>query len=115
MFIFAQIALMPSVIPFVLFAMQSIWVPQIYRNARRGSNGALGHGFIVGTSIGRLALPLCEWLACDRWQPLTSDALACPENVFFIDNADWVWGMVFWQVVQIAVLFAQDRFGSAFL
>jgi uncharacterized membrane protein YesL len=60
MFIFAQIALMPSVIPFVLFAMQSIWVPQIYRNARRGSNGALGHSFIVGTSIGRLALPLCE-------------------------------------------------------
>ncbi|BEJ11489.1 hypothetical protein CspHIS471_0109110 [Cutaneotrichosporon sp. HIS471] len=100
MFIFAQIALMPSVIPFVLFAMQSIWVPQIYRNARRGSNGALGHAFIIGTSIGRLALPLY--------------ALACPENVFFIDNADWVWAMVLWQVVQIAVLLAQDRFGPAF-
>ncbi|CAK9785846.1 hypothetical protein CC85DRAFT_287654 [Cutaneotrichosporon oleaginosum] len=100
MFIFIQIASMPSVIPFVLFAMQSIWVPQIYRNARRGSNGALGYGFVIGTSIGRLALPLY--------------ALVCPDYVFLIDNADWVWGMVVWQAAQIAVLFAQDRFGPAF-
>lgn len=65
MFIFGQLALMPSVIPFVLFVMQSIWVPQIYRNARRGSSGALGHRFIIGTSVGRLALPLCELLGLD--------------------------------------------------
>lgn len=95
-----QIILLPSVIPCILVVMHSTWVPQIWRNARRGSANALQHGFVLGTAAGRLALPVY--------------ALACPDNVFFIENARWVWGLVLWQVVQIALLFAQDRFGPAF-
>lgn len=55
-----QIILIPNVIPFILFVMHSTWVPQIWRNARRGSANALQHGFVLGTAAGRLALPLCE-------------------------------------------------------
>ncbi|WOO79767.1 DSC E3 ubiquitin ligase complex subunit 1 [Vanrija pseudolonga] len=96
-----NILLMPSLVPFVLFATNSMWVPQIYRNATRGSSQSLSHTFVVGVGFGLLAIPLYP--------------LACPNNIWFVDNADWVWGMVVWQIVQILILFAQDRFGPAFL
>lgn len=54
-----QFALMPSIVPFFLFLMFSFWIPQIWRNARRGSNDGMDKTFIIGTAIGRLALPLC--------------------------------------------------------
>ncbi|KAL1409803.1 hypothetical protein Q8F55_003800 [Vanrija albida] len=95
-----NILLMPSLVPFVLFATNSMWVPQIYRNATRGSSQSLSHTFVIGVGFGLLAIPLYP--------------LACPNNIWFVDNADWVWGMVVWQIVQILVLFAQDRFGPAF-
>ena len=55
-----NIAFLPSVVPFFLFIMFSFWLPQIWRNARRGNSHALDHRFVLGTSLGRLALPLCE-------------------------------------------------------
>lgn len=45
----------------------------------------------------------------------TSDAFACPDNVFFFEPLDWIWGLVVWQGMQILLLFAQERFGPAFL
>lgn len=50
---------MPSLVPFVLFATNSMWVPQIYRNATRGSSQSLSHTFVVGVGFGLLAIPLC--------------------------------------------------------
>lgn len=55
----SQVALTPSLVPFVFFTMHSVWVPQIWRNARRGSARALYPSFVIGLSIARLALPLC--------------------------------------------------------
>ncbi|KAK4685270.1 transmembrane E3 ubiquitin-protein ligase, partial [Tremellales sp. Uapishka_1] len=99
-FLAFQIALLPSVVPFFLFAMYSFWIPQIYRNARKGNAHALQTGFVVGTSLARLALPLY--------------AFGCPDNVFFIENSQWVWTIVVWLVIQVGLLFAQERFGGAF-
>ncbi|ORY35895.1 hypothetical protein BCR39DRAFT_512893 [Naematelia encephala] len=98
-FIF-QVALVPSIVPFFLFGMYSFWIPQIWRNARRGTSHALDHTFVIGTSLGRLGLPLY--------------AFACPDNVFFIKTTPWVWGLVAWQWFQIMVMIAQERFGPAF-
>jgi hypothetical protein len=47
--------------------MYSFWIPQIWRNARRGSSQAVERGFVVGTTVGRLALPLCEWFVASCW------------------------------------------------
>ena len=145
-----QFVFLPPLIPFFLFVIYSFWVPQIWRNARRGNGRALDHTFVFGTSIGRLALPLCEWttrlfrlalecavssLALDRsaaetmWslvanelipttlprQALITDAFSYEENVFFIQSNKAVWGLVLWQVLQIMMLLAQERFGPAFL
>ena len=63
-----QIAFVPSFIPFLLFVFYSFWIPQIYRNARRGNNHTLDRGFVIGTAIGRLALPLCESLGNDGYR-----------------------------------------------
>lgn len=54
-----QFALLPSIVPFFLCLMYSFWIPQIWRNARRGSNDAMDKTFIIGTALGRLVLPLC--------------------------------------------------------
>ena len=50
-----------------------------------------------------------------RMALISADVFACPDNVFFFDRLDWVWGLVAWQWIQISILFAQERFGSAFL
>lgn len=50
----------PSIFPIFLTCLYSFWVPQIWRNARRGNGRALGWGFVLGMSGGRLVLPLCE-------------------------------------------------------
>lgn len=113
-----QFAVVPSLVPVFLFSMYSFWLPQIWRNARRGTSHALDHGFVIGTSIGRLVLPLCMWrplglyVAADECR---LDAFACPDNVFFVNKQDWVWGLVGWHWAQILMLFAQERFGPSFL
>lgn len=40
----------------------SIWVPQIVRAARRGRSCALEGRYLVGTTLGRLAIAGCESL-----------------------------------------------------
>ncbi|WWC65490.1 uncharacterized protein I303_108108 [Kwoniella dejecticola CBS 10117] len=100
LFCFLQFAFLPSVIPFFLFGLYSFWLPQIWRNARRGTSRAMDAWIVIGTTLGRLALPLY--------------AFAYSENVFFIEKASWIWGIVWWQLAQVTVLFAQERFGPSF-
>ncbi|OXG23479.1 ligase [Cryptococcus neoformans Tu401-1] len=90
----------PPVFPVFLTSLYSFWVPQIWRNARRGNGRALGWGFVLGMSGGRLVLPLY--------------AFAYPNNIFFTEPKRWVWGLVAWQVLQVGVLYAQESFGPAF-
>ncbi|WWC72337.1 uncharacterized protein I206_106299 [Kwoniella pini CBS 10737] len=100
LFCLLQFAFLPSVVPFFLFGLYSFWIPQIWRNARRGTSRALDAWFVLGTTVGRLALPLY--------------AFAYTENVFFIDKASWIWGILWWQLAQVTLLFAQERFGPSF-
>lgn len=83
----------PQATPIFLFTLYSFWVPQIWRNARRGNRKALQWKFVLGQSIARLGLPLCE----SKFDPETvlyskihsaifTDAFACPDNVFFLEN-----------------------------
>lgn len=53
--------LVPQATPIFLFALYSFWVPQIWRNARRGNRKALRWRFVLGQSAARLCLPLCEF------------------------------------------------------
>lgn len=43
------------------------------------------------------------------------DIFGCPDNIFFVKTNQWVWTLVGWQILQVGVLSAQDRFGPAFL
>jgi hypothetical protein len=43
------------------------------------------------------------------------DVFGCPDNVFFVTTNQWVWLLVIWQMAQVSILFAQERFGPAFL
>ncbi|WVF68112.1 hypothetical protein IAT40_002875 [Kwoniella sp. CBS 6097] len=101
LFLFINIAFLPNVIPFFVVGLYSFWVPQIWRNARRGNSQVMDPTFIIGTTAGRLALPLY--------------AFAYSDNIFFVEKASWVWLLVVWQLVQVGLLFAQERFGPAFL
>jgi hypothetical protein len=53
--------IIPQATPIFLFALYSFWVPQIWRNARRGNRKALQWKFVIGQSIARLGLPLCKF------------------------------------------------------
>ncbi|KAE8537615.1 hypothetical protein D1P53_006324 [Cryptococcus gattii VGV] len=99
-FLLGPLLFTPSVFPVFLTSLYSFWVPQIWRNARRGNGRALGWGLVLGMSGGRLVLPLY--------------AFAYPNNMFFTEPKRWVWGLVAWQVVQVGLLYAQERFGPAF-
>jgi hypothetical protein len=47
--------------PFAMFLLYSFWVPQIWRSAIRGTGTPMDAWYVLGTALGRLALPMCEW------------------------------------------------------
>jgi hypothetical protein len=78
--IFIQIMFLPSVVPLILFLLYSFWVPQIWRNASRGHGHALDTTFVIGTTVARLALPVCELttsLADPRYVCLFEQRVLC--------------------------------------
>nr|ODN88861.1 hypothetical protein L204_06299 [Cryptococcus depauperatus CBS 7855] len=79
----------PPLLPFVFIILYSFWIPQIWRNARRGHSRALDWGFIL-------------------------DAFAYTDNVFFIDEKPWIWGLVFWQIIQVGWMWLQEIWSPAF-
>lgn len=80
----------------------SFWIPQIYHNAERGTGrNALLKQYIIVTAITRLFIPLYIW--------------AYPGNLLFADTSPWVYALVVWQAVQVAVLCLQDLLGPRFL
>ncbi|KZT53510.1 hypothetical protein CALCODRAFT_486273 [Calocera cornea HHB12733] len=100
-FIFlVQATLSPSLVLFAVGALYSFWIPQIARNARRGTRKALRWTYVIGTSIARLSFVLYIF--------------ACPQNVLFAEPTEWVWIVVAWVTFQVIVLFGQEVFGPAF-
>lgn len=79
-FLLGPLLFTPSVFPIFLTSLYSFWVPQIWRNARRGNGRALGWGFVLGMSGGRLVLPLCEFLNRSNSSLLLLSA-QLPQNV----------------------------------
>jgi transmembrane E3 ubiquitin-protein ligase len=65
------------VFPYLTFLAYLFWVPQIVRNAQRGTNRPLRWSYILGTSIARL------WLVGYFWGGLGPGK----ENVLFADRS----------------------------
>ncbi|KAF9301773.1 hypothetical protein BGZ74_006292 [Mortierella antarctica] len=89
--------LMISACALLLF---SFWIPQIVRNVIRGSKRGLSLWFVLGMTVTRLALPIYFY--------------ACPENLMGHEPTKWIWGLVLWVALQVAVLLLQDWLGPRF-
>jgi hypothetical protein len=63
------IGILPQIVPLLLGVLYSFWLPQIWRNARRGNRKALTWKFVLGMSCARLALPLCKPKTAPREAP----------------------------------------------
>ncbi|KAI8881349.1 hypothetical protein K501DRAFT_189207 [Backusella circina FSU 941] len=82
------------------FAFYSYWIPQIVRNVLRGCRHPLSHRYILIMSITRLSVPLYFY--------------GCPENLIGHETTKWVWALVGYVAIQVAILFLQDQFGPRF-
>ncbi|KAN0065209.1 hypothetical protein ACQY0O_001706 [Thecaphora frezii] len=80
--------------------LYSFWIPQIYRNVQKGTRRAIQTKCIVGTTACRLVLPLYLF--------------ACPDNVLFTTPTRWIYVLVGYVVLQMAVLLLQDMLGPHF-
>lgn len=73
---------------FVCVTYSLIWLPQIIRSARRGRSSGLRKEYVIGTTVCRLYLALCEGsFFRDNQRVLTvlTDFLACPKNVLDVE------------------------------
>ncbi|KAG0330439.1 hypothetical protein BG000_011704 [Podila horticola] len=89
--------LMISACALLLF---SFWIPQIVRNVIRGSKRGLSLWFVLGMTVTRLVLPIYFY--------------ACPENLMGHEPTKWIWGLVLWVGLQVAMLLLQDWLGPRF-
>lgn len=80
--------------------LYSFWVPQIWRNVKRGSRRGLSIQYIVGMSATRLVIPLYVGL--------------CPQNVLGQETTEWIWVLVAWVWAQMLVLIVQEFLGARF-
>ncbi|BFZ64331.1 hypothetical protein YB2330_005474 [Saitoella coloradoensis] len=84
----------------LMFGLYSFWVPQIYRNAIRGTRKAFGWWFVIGMSVGRLCIPgLYTYIL--------------PGNLVFLGEERGVWGFVLiaWMQLQLLALASQQLLG----
>lgn len=73
---------------FVSVTYSFFWLPQIVRSARRGRGSGLSKEYLVGTTLCRLYIALCEQpCAVALCFPLNInvDFLLCPKNVLDIE------------------------------
>ncbi|KAI9244801.1 hypothetical protein BY458DRAFT_447597 [Sporodiniella umbellata] len=77
--------------------LYSFWIPQIVRNVWRGCRRPLSHRYILVMSITRLSIPLYFY--------------GCPANLIGHETTPWVWGIVAYVALQVAIMFLQDTFG----
>ncbi|TFK39970.1 hypothetical protein BDQ12DRAFT_629095 [Crucibulum laeve] len=85
---------------FVAVTYSFIWLPQIFRSARRGRSSGLKKEYIIGTTICRLYSALYF--------------LACPKNVLEIEPRPWSYLLASFVCFQALVLILQDYLGPSF-
>lgn len=76
---------------FIGITHTSFWFAQIVRSARRGRTSGLDKEFVIGTTVCRLIIALCEFhfqpLSMDLWIKIILfhiDFISCPQNVLNI-------------------------------
>ncbi|KAL8293462.1 hypothetical protein RQP46_000163 [Phenoliferia psychrophenolica] len=89
-------------IALLIIVFYSYWIPQISLNVQRGAaRMTLQREYIIGTTIGRLFLPVYF--------------LACPNNLLGAEPTKWVIPLILYSTSQAAVLLLQDsRLGARF-
>lgn len=85
---------------FVGCVYSSLWIPQIYRSAVRGSRPGLSMEYIIGGSLGRSFFALYIF--------------GCPENVLGVQASRWAYFSVFLLLLQVAIILCQETFGPSF-
>ncbi|KAJ1901462.1 hypothetical protein LPJ66_000744 [Kickxella alabastrina] len=84
----------------LLTAAYSFWLPQIIRNAVRGTARGLRIEYVVGSTAIHLLFPLYVF--------------AYPDNIAFIAPVSLVWALAGYVVAQAIVLLLQDLLGPRF-
>ncbi|KAJ2840985.1 hypothetical protein J3B02_006108, partial [Coemansia erecta] len=84
----------------LLATSYSFWIPQIWRNAKRGTSRGLRKDYVLGTTALYLLFPLY--------------AFACPQSLTFNRPSPFVWALVLYSLAQVAVLVLQDLLGPRF-
>ena len=90
----------------LLLALNSFWVPQIYRNVMRGVRKALGWRYVFGMTISRgLMATWLIWYQRGDWVFLWES-----------EEGDFIWGWILlgWLWFQVTILLAQEIFGPRF-
>lgn len=91
----------------------SLWIPQIYRSAVRGSRPGLSMEYIIGGTLGRLFFALCQYLCqiyscCPKFH--SSDIFGCPENVLGVQTSRTIFFLFvktgFFKLVQVGLILA---------
>ncbi|KAJ1663125.1 hypothetical protein IW140_005324 [Coemansia sp. RSA 1813] len=84
----------------MLFLTYSYWIPQIWRNSKRGTCRGLRKDYIVGVTLLRLFFPVYLF--------------GYPGNIALHPPTAFVWVLCVYSIVQAAVLLLQDTIGPRF-
>ncbi|KAL7413322.1 hypothetical protein BDY24DRAFT_441567 [Mrakia frigida] len=98
-----QTDVLPFVLPFVIFLFYLFWIPQIVRNAERGTKGAFSWWYILGTTAGRC------WPLGYFW-----GGWGGRENVMFLERSNWLPAILISQSIQLLFLAGQDFISPTF-
>ncbi|KAF9453591.1 hypothetical protein P691DRAFT_658228 [Macrolepiota fuliginosa MF-IS2] len=85
---------------FVAVTYSLIWLPQIWRSARKGRTSGLSTEYVFGTTICRLAGALYF--------------LTCPYNVLDVEPRGWAYWLAFVVMFQACIILAQEHIGPSF-
>jgi len=118
MFLFLlQTDVLPFVLPFVIFLFYGFWIPQIVRNAERGTKGAFSWWYILGTTAARcwpLGYFWSGWgenvMFLERSSEFGPDASRFPASSlsFRVSRADFFLSLSFVQLVPLQTGFQRS-------
>jgi len=101
MIYFFNVIFSPGLALFTLGVIySSLWIPQIYHSARRGTRPALNKDYLIGSTFGRLFFALYIF--------------GCPENILGIESSGYVWAICMILLLQVLIILGQDTFGPSF-
>ncbi|TFK52045.1 hypothetical protein OE88DRAFT_1658813 [Heliocybe sulcata] len=96
-----RISIYPPLALFLLGGMYAgLWIPQIYRSARRGRTSGMMTEYLLGTTVFRLAIAYYF--------------LAYKGNVLDIEAKEWFWPVAALLLAEVLVIRLQEVFGPTF-